>query len=193
MNCDSAQIPSFHNSSVYIGIGGDCAIAYQLRKLNLSNEAYPFDWVRINKIDMIVDTLQNNFSNFFEYELKKGSEQFFNFEYNLTSRIHLKLKNGIILPHESKQFEFDRIEYEEKYKRRIERFNKVVSDKNIRKIFVRADDNILSEEKKSQLKTELESYGCENFDIRYITYNEFKTDNFTWQRDYVPWTDLLFQ
>ena len=184
MNCVS--IPY-----VYIGIGGDCAVAYQLRKLNLQNEAFPFDWIRSNRIQMITDTLQNNFSNFFEYTLKNGTDNFINFESNLTSRIHLKLTNGIILPHESKGFEFDRIEYEEKYKRRIERFNKVVSDKNIRKIFVRADQNILSEEK-SQLQTELDKYGCKNFDILYITYNEFKTDNFTWQRDYVPWKNLLF-
>jgi len=192
MNSVSVQIPSFHNSQIYISLGGDCAVAYQLRKLNLQNKAYPFDWIRSNRIEMITDTLQNNFSNFFEYTLKEGSDNFINFESNLTSKIHLKLKNGMILPHESKGFEFDRIEYEEKYKRRIERFNKVVSDKNIKKIFVRADQNILSE-KKSQLQSELEKYGCKNFDILYITYNEFNTDNFTWQRDYVPWKNLLLK
>jgi len=178
-------------SSVYISIGGDCAVAYQLRKLNLSNEAYPFDWIKINKINMITDSLQNNFSNFFEYELKEGSDLFMNFEYETKSRIHLKLKNGIILPHESNQFIFDRKEYENKYTRRIERFNKIVTDKMIRKIFVRADDKILNEKEKSQLEFEFKKYGCENFDIVYINYKMYNTNNFTWQRDYIPWTDFF--
>ena len=141
---------------------------------------------------MITDTLQNKFSNFFDYTLKQGSDNFINFESNHTSKIHLKLKNGMILPHESKGIRFDRIEYEEKYKRRIDRFNHIIGDKNIRKIFVRADQHSLSEEK-SHLKEELEKYGCKNFDILYITYNEFKTDNFTWQRDYIEWKNLLIK
>lgn len=140
---------------------------------------------------MIINTLENKFSNFFEYTLKEGSNNFINFESNLTSRIHLKLKNGIILPHESNEFEFNKIYYEEKYKRRIKRFNKIISDENIRKIFVRADYNTLNQKEKSELQIALDKYCCNNFDILYITYNEFKIDNYTWQRDYIPWNFIL--
>ena len=138
-----------------------------------------------------MDTLQNKFSNFFDYELKEGSDQFINYKSGSKSRIHLKLKNGMVLPHESNEFEFDRIEYENKYKRRIERFNRVINDENIKKIFVRADDKVLNEKEKSRLESLLEKYGCKNFDIQYICYKEFKTENFTWQRDYIPW-DTFF-
>jgi hypothetical protein len=142
---------------------------------------------------MIIDTLQNKFSNFFEYTLKEGTDNFINFKSGNKSRIQLKLNNGIVLPHESDEFDFDSTSYENKYKRRIERFNKLIGDKNIKKIFVRTDDKIISEKEKSQLKFELEKYGCKNFDIQYISYKMYKTDNFTWQRDYIPWNTFFLE
>lgn len=140
---------------------------------------------------MVITTLQKKFSNFFEYQQNEGSDQFINFESGSKSRIHLKLSNGIVLPHESNQYEFDDIEYEKKYKRRIERFNKIVYDKMIKKNFVRADDKVLSEKEKEQLKIELEKYGCNNFDIIYICYKDFKTEKFTWERDYILWKNFF--
>lgn len=140
---------------------------------------------------MIVDTLQYKFSNFFKYELNEGTNNFINFESGLKSNIHIKLKNGIILPHESNEYEFNKKEYENKYNRRIERFNKIIMDEKIKKIFVRADDKFLSQKEKFQLKFEFENYGCINFDIMYINYKMYNTNNFSWKRDYIPWKDFF--
>ena len=68
---------------------------------------------------------------------------------------------------------------------------KIISNRTIKKIFIRSDDKVIKEEEKLRFKSELESYGCNNFDIQYICYKGFKTDNFTWQRDYIPWNTFF--
>jgi hypothetical protein len=47
----------------YISLGSNCSVAYQLKKRNLKNEYYPFDWCKISILQLI-NVLTNNFSNY---------------------------------------------------------------------------------------------------------------------------------
>ena len=148
---------------LYIGLGCDCAVGYNLRKIY--PVAYPFDWIKCDKIDMICDTLGNKFSNFFvDIKATKQGDNFAyfdgNFDEKIKSNIKIKLKNGMIFPHEAILEEFNFDKYKEKYTRRIERFYKVCSDKNIKKIFIRTDNKKITEEDKKILKSSLDNYGC---------------------------------
>ena len=48
-----------------ISLGGNCSITYQLIKLNLRSEAYPFDWTKIS-INQLINVLENNFDGYSE-------------------------------------------------------------------------------------------------------------------------------
>jgi len=144
---------------------------------------------------MLEDTLTKNFSIFFEnYQIKPQSNNFDNFDKfdnnikEIKSKKRLILSNKMILPHEFMNDDFNFDEYKSKYERRIQRFINIVKDKDIRKIFVRADNNDIGEDKKNHLNKILENYGCVNFEIKFINYLEYKLiGEFNWQRDYVNW------
>jgi len=139
---------------------------------------------------MLCDVLDNNFSIFFsDYVLKNQSDNFDNFDSsNMKSKIKMILKNKIIFPHEAFDDIFDFDEFKKKYERRIKRFDNIVKDKNIKKIFVRADNTKISDIDKDKLCKSLEDYGCVNYEIKFINYSEYKLiGEFTWQRDYIDW------
>lgn len=184
--------------TIHMSIGCDCAVAYQLRKKKLVEEAFPFDWAKIDKIQMLCDVLENNFSIFFEdYVLKNQSnnfDKFLDFEdiNNVKSKIKMILKNKIIFPHEADEDIFDFEKFKEKYLRRIDRFNNIVRNNDIKKIFVRADNTKISESDKIKLDLCLRKYGCVNFEIQFITYSDYVCiGEFNWKRDYIDWTQLF--
>lgn len=182
---------------VYISLGGDCAVAHNLRKLDLVHEAFPFDWIKINSVKMIKETLELSFSNFFEnYKLIEQSMNFFNEEEpTKLSLIKLKLSNGIILPHEAQGTMFNEEEFKQKYLRRIERFNKIVRDDKILKVFVRADDKI-TEKDKLLLYSTLDKYGILNYSIIFVNYSDYldkiKSITFDWKREYIDWKEIIY-
>lgn len=177
---------------VYIGLGYDCAVAHNLRKICQDSFAYPFDWIKSDKLSMLCDTLDNRFSNFFEDITQiKQSDNFMNFDENIKSNVKIKLKNGMIFPHEAILEEFNFDKYKEKYMRRIERFNNICTNKNIKKIFIRADNKKITENNKIELKESLNKYGCVNYDIIFITYSDYPiVGEFTWQREYIDWQKI---
>ena len=60
-----------------ISLGGNCSITYQLIKLNLRSEAYPFDWTKIS-INQLINVLENNFNGYSEtLEIKYMSDKHF--------------------------------------------------------------------------------------------------------------------
>ncbi len=141
---------------------------------------------------MIIDTIECNFSNFFDYTLKeKDGDNFINFDTKNKSNIHIKLSNNIILPHEADGKILDEIQYKLKYMRRIDRFNKLIQNEKIKKIFIRADKKPLKDCDKNKLIKTLEKKGCVNFEIKFISYDSYKTDNYTWQRDYIDWEKIF--
>jgi calcineurin-like phosphoesterase family protein len=207
-------------NTIHISLGSDCAVAYNLRKLNLVSEAYPFDWIKCDKPSMICDCIDNEFSIFFprndlakkavlgkksieddslsetiffdNITQLKQSDNFMNFDENIISKIKLKLSNNIILPHEAIGDKFDFDKYKEKYVRRIDRFNKIVRDFNIKKIFVRADNKKIKEEEKKNLLKSLDNYGCVNYDLIFIDYSQYPVvGEFNWKREYMDWAKIF--
>ena len=185
---------------VYISLGYDCAVRYQSEANQLTKASYPFDWAKSSNINMLCECIEKDFSIFFEgYSTKPQSNNFNNFDtVNVTdenpvkSRVQLKLSNGMILPHEAIEDVFDDLLYTEKYKRRIDRFRNVVRDEKIKKIFIRADEKHLTSNQKEKLYKSLDLYGCNNYEIRFICYSDYKcTGTFTWQRDYICWKELF--
>jgi hypothetical protein len=182
--------------TVYISVGCDCAVAYHLRKLDLCHEAFPFDWIKINNVKQIKETLDNNFSLFFEnYELINSSDNFNNSDDNsIKSKVKIKLSNNMILPHEAKDIVFNFEEYKEKYMKRINRFNSICRDLKIKKVFVRADNQKLKDEYIKLLHDSLNSYNVQNYIIKFIDYSQFVIPSdyvFDWHRDYINWVDIL--
>ncbi len=51
----------------YISLGYFCSVASELERYGLRGESYPFDWV-ISDFGGVVEAIQNNFSNFLDYD-----------------------------------------------------------------------------------------------------------------------------
>ena len=56
---------------VYISLGSDCSVSYQLRKCGLQTASMPFDWLKIDNLDSIISILQNNFKDFVAKQKKE--------------------------------------------------------------------------------------------------------------------------
>lgn len=118
----------------YISIGSSCSIAYQLQQHNLKNCAYPFDWIRTNRLSYINELLNNNFEDFDKIEYVKDSIKFplidDTFTNQLTKTIVCKNKYSTFY-HDFTDINNISIQYE-KYIRRIDRlYNIIKSDKYI--------------------------------------------------------------
>ncbi len=180
----------------YISLGGDCSIAYQLQKYNLRNQAFPFDWIKTNNLNDIITLLENNFQFFVGknfLEVKEISNKFpllvDNWNEELSENIVLKHKLfNITFPHELSKENSDIDNIIEKYIRRIERFNQVICNDKIKKIFIRIT-NKNNQDEENKLKRILELKAT-NFEIRYIRIN--KKDKFSsWKKDELDWKTIL--
>ena len=167
---------------LYISLGYDCSVAYNIRKLNLAREALPFDWMKIPTINSIISILQNDFDGFCEinqYDIKPQSA---NFAYcgahdnsssasmltnisNIKSNFKLiHKKYGFILPHEFNGDLLDITKFKAKYTRRIERFRAYTKSTIHDVYFIRLDnantDKQLEKYKINQIKlnTTLKTY-----------------------------------
>jgi len=52
---------------VYIPLGNDCSVSHFLRKSNLREKAYPFDW-NITPLKSAIKLIENNFEDFLSLE-----------------------------------------------------------------------------------------------------------------------------
>jgi hypothetical protein len=118
---------------MFISLGGNCSIKYQLIKHNLDNKvSYPFDWCKIS-IKQLINVLQNNFNEFssslyISHEsklhllLSTSSSSPSPSSSSSSSSFILKNKYNIMLAHEIKcESELDI--FKQSINRRIERFN----------------------------------------------------------------------
>ena len=145
-----------------------------------------------NKIESVIETLDNKFSNFFDYEIKEQSSNFDNFEKDVKSNLRLITRNKIIFPHEADGDYIDETLFREKYTRRIKRFTEIISDENIRKIFIRADNKSLKDDKQRKLYESLERFGAKNYEIKFLSYDSYPVSGaFDWKRLFINWLDIL--
>lgn len=201
---------------IYISLGCDCSVSYQLRKLGLQScGSMPFDWMKITRIDKLISILDNDFRDFKDFSKYDFKEQSPVFDYivndncgwqtELKSLVKMMHKEyEFVLPHEYRENMINIVEFENKYTRRIERFRSIGRNENIHKIFVRLCDKKeekqnLKDNNKQKLEDALSRLGFVNFQIKYINMDAYNNlihcccgkSEFDWHRDYIPWSDLL--
>lgn len=109
---------------VYIPLGENCSVAFNLKELNLRKESYPFDWCKLS-IKQLNNVLESDFKDFSNVKIKKFSKNHhlinglaFEGSYLLTN------KYNIVFAHEMNRTN-SIIEFQEKLKRRIIRFKEL--------------------------------------------------------------------
>lgn len=137
----------------------DCSVAHNLSRLGLRKQAFPFDWLRINDINVIMSLLKSRFQFLFDKEylvedLSKDSTKFptliesdtidtVDTDSTVSHPIVKNTKLNITFFHDFKTTLDNPDSYSdtdlviEKYNRRIDRLYQILFDENIPKVFVR--------------------------------------------------------
>jgi hypothetical protein len=202
----------------YIGLGSNCSITHQLNSHGLRKNSFPFDWTKIS-LGQLIRVFENNFDDFVEsLEFKKissnhlvleepicFSDEKIEHEQSSSSPLGslvLKNKYGIEFAHELGDICQINV-FKKKLTNRIIRFREILSNNEIKKIFVRIE---LSNIKKSyeqdimRLIELIETIGTNhklvliintednfNFDtekVHVYRFNEFSSD---WKMEQLDW------
>ena len=190
----------------YISLGSDCSVSWNLRLLGLQPYGtMPFDWMRIDKLQDVITVLEagfNEFASFESYNIKQQSLAFDYFDFDSEDSASIKSqyrmvhsKYKFILPHEYQGSLIDSREFQKKYSRRISRFLEIGRNSALRKIFVRLG-TVKELELIGKLHAVLETLDIVNYEIKHIFVEEWdkfipKDKPFRWQRDYIPWAQIL--
>ena len=168
---------------IFVSLGGNCSVTYQLQKRNIRNKAYPFDWSKIS-YKKLLEVLRNNFEGYSNIYISKFSE-------NHENTFIIKNKYNYFA-HEV--LHIDRLDkFKEKLERRIKRLDKL---DNI--IFIRIElDNINDY---SELVKELDKK-FKNYKLIIISKNKItgeKIINYllpnyiNWKYDNFNWDNILY-
>ena len=131
----------------YVSLGCNCSVSYHLMKLGLRKEGYPFDWCNTSYKNLI-KVIKNDFKDYEKVVIKKFSDNHIFFDKDVNNIDDEKTNNGtyilkngygISFAHELTDKNQDDInKFEEKIRRRIERFREL-KEENI--IFIRIEIN----------------------------------------------------
>ena len=84
---------------IHVPLGFDCTLAYQLQQHHLRYQSLPFDWMKINSIDSIIEILNNQFLKFFdesEWIISSQSDNFdFIFDEHMDTKTPLKFESKL--------------------------------------------------------------------------------------------------
>jgi len=148
---------------MYISLGGNCSITYQLNKYNLRNEAFPseklsntlyycpseklsntlyycpLDWAKI-KINQLINVLENNFENYAEsLQIKRFSDS--HQSYIITNDYSIQFAHEVVNIDEMNTLnslkELD--DFKDKIKRRITRFQNLSNNYDDKITFIRIE------------------------------------------------------
>ena len=148
---------------IFIPIGNNCSIAYQLNNLNLRFNSYPFDWAKCN-ISQINKVLENKFKDFSKLKISKFSLNHLDIIDNKFGSYILKNKYNINFAHELLK-EDNIINLENKFNKRI---NKLLKCKNKYIIFILLNLQNNIDNQINKLIINLKKYFT-NFKILYIS------------------------
>lgn len=177
----SVSVLKLKETNTFISLGGNCAIAYQLKQLGLRYNSYPFDWCRMS-VNKLNNVLENNFEGFSNIQINKFSMCHTIYDdlllENQGSYI-VKNKYNISFAHEIKTDNNEElIKFKETLERRINRFREL-KDKKITFI-------ILNQENKEYnigiLIKNLKLY-FNNFKLIYLGTNKVKYSGNLSQKD----------
>ena len=187
----------YFNKMTYISLGGNCAVCYNLRQLNLYNESMPFDYCKVS-IKKLINVLDNNFINYKDIEFKKKSNN-----HKIIKSNNLTEDNSIILTNKYNiQFaheisnKYNINEFKEKLQTRIKRFINIENP-----IFVRLEtENIKDMNIYYKLEEVLDKY-FKNYKIILISKKKIKSnkiihyslDEFSsdWKYESVNWNNIF--
>jgi hypothetical protein len=115
---------------VLVSLGSNCAVAYQLEKLKLRNQAYPFDWAKI-KLPSLIEVLSSDFSDYEKLSIEKYSSNHFALadpklgSYILTNKYGISFAHELVADNNLENFISTQL-------RRIERFKQLENPTFIR-------------------------------------------------------------
>ena len=189
---------------MYISLGGNCSITYQLNKYNLRNEAFPLDWAKI-KINQLINVLENNFDNYAEsLQIKRYSDS--HQSYIITNDYSVQFAHEVINIDEMNTLD----DFKDKIKRRITRFQNLSSNYSDKITFIRIEldvpksnyiDNIIKLVKLIKnyysnfiLKILIETNSYNTIFQEKLEYVEFiKFDSYSedWKMDHINWSSVF--
>jgi hypothetical protein len=160
-----------------ISVGSSCSVAYNLQKQELRKEAYPFDWLKTDNLEKLINCLEHKFNNFLEnIEIIRTSDKheilednFIENKNNNENKENLVIKNDydMLFYHDFNK-DYNILEIKEKYNKRINRFLKITQSEKI--LFVRDElkiNNLIHYEKLIKVLDSL----CENYKLLVIIHN----------------------
>lgn len=173
---------------IYISLGSDCSIAYHLQKYGLRSFSFPFDWILSLKIEKCIE---NDFIDLFDssnyIEKKKSNLSAPLLDEDWDEDWNEEKENNIKIYHSIYKLTFLHDTFSdliEKYKRRVDRFYKIMKDPTIHKKLFRMSTYI------SDLSISFDKKGFVNYKIYYqkmISSKDWKKEEFDWK----TWFELI--
>lgn len=119
-------------NTYHISLGGSCGPALKLKKRELRNQAFPFDFV-VSSFEWNVNLLLNDFENYFATPYMKQDNILIG---KKIRQVYIDTQNKITYPHHFQ--EFDNInKLKETMLRRVNRLMNILNNKNNKIIFYR--------------------------------------------------------
>ena len=173
---------------IYISLGIDCCVGYQLNKLNLKKETMPFDWSYSKNILDIIDIFETNWIHFINIDnwiIETITNDNYSFEFTNTIKSKYKLKHKfykLIYPHDLLENNINH--FIDKYIRRINRLM-LLNKEEI--IFIRLGTNkdLPHLNKLNQVLKNKFS----NSSLKFINSLDYQCDD--WMRNNIPWNIFL--
>lgn len=178
-------------SQVFIPIGNDCSVAYNLSQLGKRQFASPFDWIRLNNIAQVIELLENDFDDFLTLEHLKIKRTVTGFPlleddwidlHSDTSDgrpeiINSKYNISFLHDFSSDNFSEELSSVKEKYIRRIDRLREILKNDDIIKIFVRGTLKKKIPREKDLLEKCLHRLEVQNFELRFIDFGSIVSES----------------
>lgn len=183
----------FKKKQIFVSLGGNCSVAYQMKKLNKRYLSYPFDWCNIS-LSQLINVLDNNFKDFENIIIKKLSNNHIHFDsgdpsYILTNPYNIKFAHELINSDDINILS-------EKIKRRIIRFKQLKNP-----IFVRIEINNINIKNYYKLIKLLDNMfttyefiliAKNNPNIHKIKYIKLYEYSENWQYNIINWKELFY-
>ena len=200
------------NLPIYISLGGNCSVTYQLKLRNLRYKAYPFDWTKIS-INQLINILENNFKDFIDsIRIKKNSIIHINFNTEENNSLILTNNFNILFAHEISDINNSSLDiFKQKLYRRIDRIYNLINHSQ-KIIFIRIELQPIKIDYINKIKILLNLLNTfsnnfilklilnidKNFDIKLLEnlsnnlliykFNIFSED---WKMNHIDWDNII--
>jgi hypothetical protein len=174
--------------NIFVSLGHNCSISWNLKQLNLKKESYPFDWCEIS-LTKLIKVLSNNFLDYEKVEIVKLSPNHIDFDNPENKETYIiKNKYNIRFAHEVIS-KMGLEEFSNKLLERIERFKKL---KNPIFIIINsfADCKTKYKDNYNMLKILLDKY-FNKYKLKII-HNNLNCNNYIdWKYSHLNWRKIF--